>query len=234
MAILDNPPPSSFQRQQERLLARRPPRAWLERAMQAGFSVPDLAPRPPDQAAPAPTAPPPDLEVLAGRFQGHPEALALAQALWLTKCAQRHLRHGRLFSAQSLLARARAVKPDFFPAYALSGAVWREVALGGGLFTHLRRADERFATMPRRMRLLGIWLGLDQCGTLIFAEWAAVRQLLGDAAGAIRCLDQALAAQERGLGLPADLRQFLLESGCLADQDVVSDLAAFRQRLAKS
>ena len=87
--------------------------------------------------------------------------------------------------------------------------------------------------LPRRMRLLGIWLGLDQCGTLIFAEWAAVRQLLGDAAGAIRRLDQALAAQERGLGLPADLRQFLLESGCLADQDVVSDLAAFRQRLAK-
>ena len=231
MTTSDQPPPPSFQRQQKRLLARRPPRVWLERAIQAGFSLPDLPPRPPAPAA-LPPAPPPALDLLAQRFQGHPEAVALAQALWLTKCGQRHLRQGRLLSAQSLLARAQAAKPDFFPAYTPYGAVWRELALSGGLFTHLRRADERFAAMPRRMGLLGISLGLEQCGTLVFAEWAAVRQLLGDSAGARQRLDQALAAQERGLALPADLRQFLLESGCLADPEAAADLAAFRRRLS--
>lgn len=227
MTTHDQPPPPSFQRQQKRLLARRPPRVWLERAMLAGFSLPDLTSRPS-----VPAAPPPALELLAQRFQGHPEAVALAQALWLTKCGQRHLRQGRLLSAQSLLARAQAAKPDFFPAYAPYGAVWRELALSGGLFTHLRRADERFAAMPRRMGLLGISLGLEQCGTLVYAEWAAVRQLLGDSAGARQRLDQALAAQEQGLTLPTDLRQFLLESGCLADPEAAADLAAFRRRLS--
>lgn len=233
MAALDNPPPPSFQRQQELLLAHRPPRAWLERAMQAGFSLPELNPRPPSQAAPTPAAPPP-LEVLAGRFRGHPEAQALAQALWLTKCAQRHLRHGRLLSAQELLARAQAAKVDFFPIYSNQGAVLREMALGGGLFSHLRHALDQFEAMPRRMDLLDLRLGLEQCGSLVYAEWAAVCQLLGDPDGAIQRLDQALAAQERGLALPGDLRQFLLESGCLADSESAADLVAFRRRLARA
>lgn len=234
MATPDNQPPPSFEHHQERLLARRTPRLWLERAMQAGFSVPDLSPRQPGEMIPAPSTPPPTLEVLAGRFRGHPQAVALAQALWLTKCAQRHLGHGRLLSAQALLASALAAKADFFPIYSVQGAVLREMALAGGLFTHLRRADERFEDMPRHMRLLGFSLGLDQCGALVYAEWAAVRQLLGDTAGAIQRLDQALAAQERGLALPDDLSQFLLESGCLADSESAADLVTFRLRLAGS
>ncbi|MCA1905106.1 MAG: hypothetical protein LDL11_00775 [Desulfarculus sp.] len=215
-------------------MARRTPNLWLERVMQAGFSVPDLSPRAPGEASPAPIAPPPPLEALARRFRGHPEAVVLAQALWLAKCAQRHLRHGRLLSAQASLARALAVKADFFPIYSIHSAVLREMALAGGLFTHLRQAEDRFEAMPRRMRLLGFSLGLDQCGALVYAEWAAVRQLLGDAAGAIQRLGQALAAQERGLSLPDDLRQFLMESGCLADPEVAAHLAAFRRRLAGS
>jgi hypothetical protein len=202
--------------------------------MQAGFSVPDLSPRTPGEVIPAPIAPPPPLDALARRFRGHPEAVVLAQALWLAKCAQRHLRHGRLLSAQALLARALAVKADFFPIYSIHGAVLREMALAGGLFTHLRQAEDRFEAMPRRMRLLGFSLGLDQCGALVYAEWAAVRQLLGDDAGAIQRLGQALAAQERGLSLPDELRQFLMESGCLADPEVAAQLAAFRRRLAGS
>ena len=232
MPISDQNPPPTFRRQQDLLLAHRPPRFWLERAMQAGFSVPDLGPQPasaPVRVAPPP--PPPSLDLLAQRFQGHPAAVALAQALWLGKCAQRHLRLGRLRSAQALLARARAAKPDFFPLYAIHGALLRELALAGGGSNRLHQAQGMFEAMPRRMGLLGLGLGLDQCGALVLAEWAAICQLQGDMTGAVLRLDQALAAQERGLALPDELRQFLLESGCLADAAAARDLARTRRRL---
>ncbi|MFH1059788.1 MAG: hypothetical protein V1797_14070 [Pseudomonadota bacterium] len=233
-----NPPPlTAFGRHQDRLLAHRPPRAWLDGVQIAGFSMPDLRPPEPRPAQPPtpadPTAPAPPLERLARRFAGHPAAAALAQALWLTQCGQRHLRRGRLMTAHSLAARALAAKPDLFPAYALLAATLRQKAQAGGLFGLLHQALETLENMPRVMTLLGWRLGLDQCGSLVLAEWAAALMLLGQRAAAAERLAMALAAQARAAGLPAELGEFLVQAGCLADAELTADLERTRRRLLR-
>lgn len=233
MSASNLPPSTAFGRHQDQLLACRPPRAWLERTQIAGFSVPDLlAPEPPPALRPA-QSPDPPLEILARRFAGHPDAAALAQALWLTQCGQRHLRRGRILTAQSLAARALAAKPDLFSAYVVLGAVLRQKAQAGGLFGLLRQALDMFEDMPRVMRLLGWRLGLDQCGSLVYAEWAAAQMLLGDHAGAAARIEMALTAQARAAGLPDGLREFLMQSGCLADAELAADLKRTRDRLLR-
>lgn len=237
-----NPPPSAFGRHQDRLLAHRPPRAWLDGVLVAGFSIPDLRPPAPAQTPlparpptprPAPAAPAPPLEILARRFAGHPAAAALAQSLWLTQCGQRHLRRGRLMTAHSLAARALEAKPDLFPAYALLAAALRQKAQAGGLFGLLHQALETLENMPRVMTLLGWRLGLDQCGSLVLAEWAAALMLLGQRAGAAARLTMALNAQARAVDLPAELRDFLVQAGCLADAELTADLERTRRRLLR-
>ncbi|MFZ5586921.1 MAG: hypothetical protein ACOZHQ_13455 [Thermodesulfobacteriota bacterium] len=230
----DNPPrPTTFGRHQAELLARRPPRAWLERVQVAGFSLPDLlAPEPATPARPA-NEPLSELDGLARSFAGRPAAVALAQALWLAQCAQRHLRRGRILTAHSLAARALAAKPDLFSIYAVLGSALRQKAQAGGLFGPLHQALDLFETMPRVMSLLGWRLGLDQCGSLVYAEWAAAQMLLGDHAGAAVRIGMALAAQARAAGLPDGLRDFLLQAGCLADDELAADLARARERLLR-
>lgn len=224
--------------QTARPLCRRPPRQWMDIPLTRGFATPrpedlrralDPGPVPARAAAPARAAPARPLRdeplaQLATIFQGWPDATRLAQALWLVQRARQLARGGRHLRAQIRLDQALESKDDFFPAFVAWGELLRTLATGDGLWPCLRRLLDLLEKMPRVMVVHRWRLGLDSCGTLVYAEWAATHQLCGDRLGAAAKLRLALASHQRARELPEELQAFLVAADCLADQELAQDL----------
>lgn len=232
----------AWNRYMDGLLAQGPPTHLWELMVKRGFAVPcrrelgqALRPKRPATHSPVHrpgTRPhgdhPAELQAL---FGGHPRAASLAQALWFTRHGQQCARRGRVMQARVNLAQALEIKPDFYPAHAALGALYREMALSGGAFHSARRALRLFESMPREMRLLEHRLPLQVCGGVLYAEWAAAHLLLADHVQAAEYLEMALLAQERTRELAPPAREFLRETSLLADEDMVADLKLFLERL---
>lgn len=147
-------------------------------------------------------------------FAGDPQKVALAKAAWLTRRGQQWANWGGLLKAQAYLAEAIAVKDDYLPAYIALVAVYRDTAVGTGAIGLLWKAKELLESLPKRVRLLGSEVGLEQCGGAAHAQWAELMLLLRQRDEAENHFLLALQCHRRAQSLGQDLRAFLQEAGC--------------------
>jgi len=147
-------------------------------------------------------------------FAGDPQKVALAKAAWLTRRGQQWANWGGLLKAQAYLAEAIAVKDDYLPAYVALVGVYRETAIRTGIISLLWRAKEILESLPRKTRLLGSEVGLEQVGGAAHAQWAELLLFLRQKDEAENHFLLALQCHQRAQSLGQDVRAFLQEAGC--------------------
>ncbi len=147
-------------------------------------------------------------------FAGDDHKVALAKAVWLTRRGQQWAGWGGLLRARAYLAEAIAIKDDYLPAYVALVAVYRETAVRTGIVSLLWKAAEILESLPRRTRLLGSEVGLEQCGGAAHAQWGELLLLMRQRDEAENHFLLALQCHQRAQALGQDVRAFLQEVGC--------------------
>ncbi len=171
---------------------------------------------------------------LERNFADHPEALALAKALWLTRRARRLTDWGNGYQARLHLDQAMRIKPDFFPARLHLAAIYRQFAIYTGVVSMLQTAQELLDDMPRATRLLGGKMAeLSLCGAAVEAERSSLALVLGERQLALTHTRRAL-EMARGLGgLDPEVRSFVEATGCGISPEMANRLEGRLAVLAK-
>ncbi len=167
-------------------------------------------------------------------FADHPEALALAKAVWLTRRARRLSDWGNGYQARLHLDQAMHLKPDFFPARLHLAAIYRQVAIFTGVVSMLETARQLLDDMPRSTRLLGGKVAdLAQCGAAVEAERSSLALVLGERREALTHTRRALELAQ-GLGeLDPEVLGFVEACGCRLSPEMTRRLEGRLAILAK-
>ena len=148
-------------------------------------------------------------------FADHPEALALAKALWLTRRARRLSDWGNGYQARLHLDQAMRIKPDFFPARLHLAAIYRQFAIFTGVVSMLETAQDLLDEMPRATRLLGGKVAeLAQCGAAVEAERSSLALVLGQRELAQDHTRRALELTKGLADLDPEVLGFVEATGC--------------------
>ncbi|MCA1988514.1 MAG: hypothetical protein LDL07_05105 [Desulfarculus sp.] len=171
---------------------------------------------------------------LERRFADHPEALALAKAVWLTRRARRLSDWGNGYQARLHLDHALRLKPDFFPARLHLAAIYRQYAIFTGVVSMLETARQLLEEMPPFTRLLGGKVAdLAQCGAAVEAERSSLALVLGQREEALIHTRRALALA-KGLGdLDPEVLGFVEACGCRLSSEMTRRLEGRLAILAK-
>ena len=167
-------------------------------------------------------------------FADHPEALALAKAVWLTRRARRLSDWGNGYQARLHLDQAMHLKPDFFPARLHLAAIYRQVAIFTGVVSMLETARQLLDDMPRSTRLLGGKVAdLAQCGAAVEAERSSLALVLGERREALTHTRRALELAQ-GLGeLDPEVLGFVEDCGCRLSPEITRRLQSLLALLPK-